>query len=437
MVELTPPTSSADKLISKDFPLNLEGQLEAVLSSFNITTKATTLLLLQRRMVTPNNDLNNSFRAVYTGSSIQFFHDDAAIGYAQKSLCDIGLVAAAVRQATLGGRNGESVYGFTTTDEGENLGKPIAAAFLKFEAENNMSLAPIFSSSGRRDEGFERPPLTRARILLQLLKGTQTLSQIAEQTGITRMSMSHILPNLRTAGVIDYSSLDRQGQIQVTYKFKTDPQKFFDSLEGRTSFSSNIMRACVTLTQQGIEVSQRNVFDYLFPNNEEFDAVKLKHLRSEVAEVFSRMKNSEVLERNNFIGREVQSEAKLTEKGKKVVEGLLLPLIDCLKGGATLELWRTQVLPEVKNNLGQYARVTGELFYPHSKSAKMANTENTKGAICLMLTKAAKESVITSDTISRELGMPKGTVNEYIRQLEQSGTVHRTKRRGFSQIALN
>lgn len=406
-----------------EFPSNIEGRMEAILSSFNVSPKTVTMLLLSEAITDPSS-LSRTFRDTVVGSSISEFDVKTASSYCHQSLCPIGLVA---EEITLDYYGHDKIIGFALTRAGSEYGQPIAAFFLDFERKNGISLYPIFGQT-QKARGEHRGPINRAQILKELQEGEKREVEIATQLGISIKTTGNSLTALQRAGVISYHSVKTHtGREKISFTPTEMDITKVQPIPHSVALTRDIVGLCQTLSQEGISVTTSSIYDHL-PQKYK----RRRYLNNAISGVLSGLAEQGFLERiRGFKMKERQSTAKLTEKGRLLVEELIIPLEDALSDGSSLQMLRSQVLPQVRRDLPVYARETANLYYAHSRSfgSKGGKEERQTHVLSYLLLKPEGVSI---EELSTELGKSPFTIRDDLKYLMKEGQIVRIKKRGVT-----
>lgn len=414
-----------------EFPSDIDGRMEAILSSFNAAPKASTHLLLTKSMIDPLS-LNRLFRGLMRETMIRDLRDGTASSYCQDSLCRIGLVAKEINFDYFGK---EVLAGFIPTVAGETYGWPIAAFFLSFEKEHGFSLYPIFGQS-QQGRGEHRAPLTRAKILKFLIDGKKRQVDLCIELGINHQLASSSLKALKKAGVIDYSSMNPQtGREQVAYAVSGEvlPSEV-KPVRQKKRFTNTIIRICQGLTDERKEITQANVYDRLPRSFKK--GKKPRNVRTAVTRVLVGLADKQgFLKRGKFKGRGVYSEIELTEKGRTLVDELILPLENALSDGMTLGEWQKVVLPNVMMDFQEHSKVGADLYYPYSKSYQVAHRQEWQDNAMFALHGVGRKG-ISAQELSELLGIGEMACGNFLKSLVGERTARREMRNGVYYYRL-
>lgn len=409
----------------KPFPADLSSRREAVLSSVNISLKTATHLIIPPSLIT-REDLAAKFREMTHGTSFDEMGWATAQSFCFASLVPIGLVA---EEVTLPSQTGEKIIGFAKTRAGLIYGDPIAARFLAFEAEHGFSLYPILGKTGVPFETEDRAPGTRSRVLQYLLNGEKLQREIEVDLNLPRANVSATIDALKQAGVVEGQSITTNtGRVKIEYEFNA---AFQGAVKKKQNWNIKIVKEVIQIAQmrwrEGLAISQDTVYQTL-PTH-----IKNKwqeiNLRNSLNGILSGLADQGILIRGKFRGKEKLSIVKLTDKGKLVVEDLLIPLDDVLQDGPTLEQWTNQVLPEVKGKFIEYARKAAETFYPYSQTAR-----NRERAIILdrIVAYVKNSGKVPSYDITKEFGLKRRSVDNYLQRLVANGQLTVMQEKGVN-----
>lgn len=402
-----PENMMAKEVREAEFPKDLDGRLEVALSSLNATPKAITLLLLgETAMDTPI--LEALFKEKMSGSPMIDTGPYIASKYS-KSLIESGLVA---EEATFD--RGRKRIGFRLTKpDGIKYGLPIAALKVKVEKENNTCVYPVFGLN-QKARGEHRAPLTRAKILMSLASGNTTQADVCRDLGISHALAKKSFAALLDAGAIGYDSLTPQtGRQQVDFTLSENASLgevkpvLYDAV-----ITTAVAKACISLAKQGIQITASRVLERI-PRKVK-KGKKIRSIKNRINHALSGLADSQgFLVRGKYKGTKTGSDAWLTDKGGMIVRELLVPLYDALADGETLERLQKEVLPEVQENLGDYASEVGKLYFPYSITGREQEGVEKREKAALLLKNSGRKG-ITVQELSVAVGWGETTAWRYL-----------------------
>lgn len=189
----------------------------------NHEAKAITLLAMKQGVLYP--PVSGLWQSVisFQGEKPGWVLDENLPGrYCRDSLVPIGLVARKVE-------DNSRTYGYIKTEEGENLGVPLAGLLLDFSRRHpDYSLQDIFGQTGsafnlpntesESEENKKRSALTRIKIFWQLVTSKLPINQAALEGELAEYAalVAGHLKELSRKKVIQYKST-KQGQLYVRY----------------------------------------------------------------------------------------------------------------------------------------------------------------------------------------------------------------------------
>lgn len=175
-------------------------QLGNLLSAVgNHEGKALLLLAMQPERYYIQGELHGLVKNLPGAENVYIGSPTNQIGYCLNSLAPIGLVA----KADYG-----SPTSFALTQEGENLGKPLAAFLLDFSSKYDVNLEAIFGAS--QSVNGKRSPFIRVELLKELLTSDKPLrlEDLRSSVGVAKPIPHMHLMKMAGAGLINYQSWD-------------------------------------------------------------------------------------------------------------------------------------------------------------------------------------------------------------------------------------
>ncbi len=428
-LDITSPTSPKEALDDLEDSPDLSERLNIVLSSFNRSPKTATFLRVGNSAT--RSELWSWFQETYVEKDEPRFMHNNLYDYIT-TLTRFGMVE----------RVPEDEQRVRITHVGQEVGQPIAAKILSYERREQQSLYPIFGQVAVSDENSQRAPLTRAKILLELMQAPQGPADFSTVHQNPQTIVESLL-HLQRAGMISiayeqsmHSGVNRQYRILDM----VDREKIGETKFKRKPFAEMIATACESLSQQGRKITSNAVFsilskEYRDTHNERSATQDINHfLRAFTTDIHFLEDTS----RNQ--AQEIMHSARPTPQGQHLVTELLLPLVDALQGGSILSEWRQELLPEVSAhaNLSTIAQETFELYEPYSPEALHRNREVLKGDIVEYIRELAPfatnqdgEYDLRAEDISRLTQLSKNTVRVFTRELVAEGRLQREyNRRG-------
>lgn len=408
----------------EEFPDSLDGRVEAVLSTVNISIKSITLLSLEGYMQRPI-DLSNRVAELLERTDAGHMHFRQLVdAYCKWTLCPIGLVA---EQVAIDYAGIQYTAGYLLTDAGQRYGQPVAAKFLEFEAER-FSLFPILGPVGTPSKKQRRPPFQRAKLLKGVNAGLNQQSSLCKWVGLANTNVQGHLEAMAEAGVISYRSINPyvdNGE-RVEYRLNESYEEAEVNQVGKEAdLTDSVFLACLELKDAGKTITAANVIRIL--PIEYVNRVSRRQLMGRVSMVLSNFADEQgFLVRGDFHGRDVQSIVEITDKGRLVLEELLLPLDDALSDGTTLDTWRHETLPKVRGQLPVYAAKSADLYYPFSKAADMRLAAERR-ATAERLLKEAGNNGLTVRTLAERLGVHMQTARAILNKKVREGSAMREK----------
>jgi hypothetical protein len=378
------------------FPKNTLRRYEGLLSSFNISTKAITLLLLDDHPISPYGELYQKFKTVYKGSNIASFAFPIPALYCQDSLSPFGLTE-------------RTQDGVSLTPEGVLYGYPAAMKFLKFERDTETSLYPIFGRTAT--VGNFRPPLATAMVLFELSKTFKAQGEIVDSTDLPADSIRIAVERLARWGFVDKEGiLQRAGETKVQYQRTDEP--LLSTLTHKNELMEEIIVATDLLTKADEEINQTTVFERIS------DAIKKEHtepnIKSRIRYYLPQLVESGILHRSIKGGGEgrIQTQVKILSLGERLREELLVPVLELVQDPTG---WKDkdELTRDVMDNLSEYARVTGDLYFPFSKSAIKLYPNKFKD---MLISELQVKSGQSASQLAKKIGIDAETTRGYLQR---------------------
>ncbi len=220
---------------------------------------------------------------------------------------------------------------------------------------------------------------------------------------------------LTQTGLIQYDSInDRTNKRSVVYTINNPTGMEVPIVSEFVSLNKEIVLICRELNKEGNEITQAAVFSKISSDTRKRN--KDYTLNTHIPGILSRLSKQGFLQRGELGGRN-RSRGSITTAGRLIVEELLLPIKDIVEGDSILYHWKKEVLPKVMSNLSDYARITGDLYYPYSHSAHKEAKAIAFSQILLLV----ESRDLTVDRVAKELKIPKGTIDSYLKQLTLKG----------------
>lgn len=421
------------------FPQDLDGRMEVILSSFNTSPETTTILIFP-----PDSEVNGEFlipefRKQTLGSKIADFSRIHVAEYCTYTLIPMGLVE---EKTALDYYGTEKTVGLALTQAGKKYGRPAAAFIIDFETRNDFSIFPIFGQTSTPREGETRAPLNRTKILkyLNSLKDSDPAPsniEIARKLEMNPITVANSLRALRRAGTVDYEAVTphtRKKQVYYVLKENGVPLDNLKSVRQIATLTKQIAKTCLELVSKNIVISAKNIFDHL-PTN--ITHAQTRNLLVEINRILSGLTEQNFLERGIYKGAKKLSNAKITDKGRIVVEELIKPFEDALSDGPMLEKMQQEILPKVLENLHNYIVISGNLYYPHSNSAKIQEWPVVESNM-LSLVLGSRTNGIDAREVSEKVGCSPKAARKYLNNLTTQGSARKKRVNGvFLYFPLN
>ncbi len=325
--------------------------LEDAAVCFNISPKTAVALALTGH-VTSKRDIQEWFTTTFNGTSVGEFKAQQGVAY-----------CATLAQFGMAEKVGS---GYKATPKGIEM-QPVAARILQFENDETYSLYPELGQT--QTSAQQRAPINRIKMLLYLAHDTKR-DDFEQALHMKNSVILETLFSLQKTGILTYDPfiLHYIGQ-SVQYEFvKGWDTKPTPSIRDSRRLTDLVVEACKKLHEQNKPLLPVFVDQLL---TSDIPSPKSEPRKREVSRMMSGLAKAGILSRISTIKTKamVQS-ATLTDRGKKLVYNLLIPLVDAVNNGETLQQWKEDVLPSVRRNLVPIARHTAELYYPHSNQFK-------------------------------------------------------------------
>jgi hypothetical protein len=369
-IEAEAVNSSAETKAKQEFPTNPEDRFEALFAAIgNSEAKMLTLLSLSRQLITKG-DLHGEF--VRLSEGVWRTDNKLQANYCQYTLAPIGLVAEElfVRVGTQ-----DKVVGFKITEAGYEYGVPIAAYLLSKSHELPHPFLTIFgptSTSG----GKTRSVTNRANILEYLDSQDEPVREVdvVNVLGIDQGKTGARLTHLSNLGLIEYSSVNSEERGKIKYFLEKEAKRESVAI---VSAYTNLTQEVADIVFETGEVDSNSVYERLrgqHPNAKE------KGLRQQLSKILSGLEKQGILRRGIFKAGEVQSQARITEEGRRVVRDIIEPVKRALSGDEELlEAWRhIRWQQYAKEAVARYRESSG---YANSRSRE----EKTGEVLALIL----------------------------------------------------
>ena len=291
-------------------------------------------------------------------------------------------------------------------------------------------------SQGKKDEdgNFKTtPPMIRAQILLALAghtdKGPMRVVDFFQTTKLSLSNLSGHLENLKTAGLVNFESVDPNSGQPVTFfgvtpiGHETTNWPVFREKRGAThrhKISAFVQEAVQTLSLQGRPITTDAVATFKSQNLLEFNPA-----RPQISSVLSHFVRSCLLERGRFHEGH-KAEIWLTPSGEQVVENIIEPLVAWSQNSeAVVEI--NQIAARLKVNPSTFADLYPKIatsFIEHSPQ-KNADPELKRQKITALI--KVQPGQLTRADLGRELKVSRALISFIIKLLIESGEIIQTK----------
>lgn len=392
----------------KEFPQDPEKRFEALFAAIgNSEAKCLTLLCLSQNPLT-GRDLRQKF--LEESSRVWNVNYLTLATYCLRTLIPIGLVAEAdilYYGAT------EYVTGFRLTKAGLKYGQPIAAFLLEQSAKLPNSLLKIFgpTSKGR---GQTRSVINRVKILetLSRTKAPRRKRDISQDLQM-RLISSH-LKHLANLGLVEYVSVNTEQEGFAPYVLCEGVQrkqvKIIKKDPNLTNQVADLLFKHKTVDVVSLAEELRKQYKYLLWKQKKKDSLKIR-----ISNILTGLSRQKICRPILFIGGKIQSQAKITTEGKRVVEEILFPIREALVGNDNLLFsWR---------NIS-WQRYTREAVLKHYEASNIAHRKPIEDWVGEALTIISRNPGIRPSQIHSILRRDPG---DLIKILSESGMVKKER----------
>lgn len=362
----------------------------------------------------------------FLGEDLPFSHA-VPHSYCQHSLRPIGaVVESSVR------KKGTWARTYAKTDDGEIYGDPSIARFLFLADRLGMSMNRMngaTNSSGKVRHGY-----VIARLLEELADGEKhTRKEFAEATGIKPVTLLTSLNHLSKIGFVDYNSVKvdswgrdaEKGWSVITLKNKRRLEEY---LSNKEKLRKDVLE----------KREQFHHFGYLTKilqlRKEELDrqsvSSDLNISKMNISTIISLLCNLGVYGYKEFVGRKIQSSAKILDKGRTALEIAYLPVLK-----AAREPDSRYVRQEYRQVLDRFSGKIDELFreervrYAEEKQTRSQEDADDKNRIILHVIKRLGKPFFRVKDVQKKLEEDNLSVNFLVRvpikRLVEDGTLEK------------
>lgn len=245
--------------------------------------------------------------------------------YMSNSMCPSGIVFQFEHR-------GDTYY--STSPAGEELGKGVASALLKYSATHERPASKIFGDLSTNDHTNVRSHVNRTAMLLHLLRKDSFIAELDRESGMGKPTVAEALERLREVGLVDFESVDTEVKGWGVYEKVGD--------------ISNIPHS-PTLNRL-----RRNVIEY-FNNNEKGNSDSIKEAlgkveTGDISTVLVELTRGGFLRNQKWIGAIQQSSATIRDEGKVFVEEVLLPILYACAGNSEALRFLADIRSEIVAN---------------------------------------------------------------------------------------
>lgn len=239
---------------------------------------------------------------------------------------------------------------FATTPRGELVARDSAAFLLKKAVDLGIPLGPVFQEKDKdAGENPTRTYITRIALLMALKEGASTQVKLVKQIGGSLSSEGVVASNLRELskkGLISYESAEPEVKGQHVYE-----------------------RVDLTAMPPKAWVLARNVFKYFEHNEVGNNYAIAKALGREhthdIGRALRQLARAGVIKPAKWSWSERQSDAKITDLGKRVIDEVVIPLLSAYSGDSRA----VQILTEARDELTRNPQIAAEALDQYKRQA--------------------------------------------------------------------
>ncbi|RMD67932.1 hypothetical protein D6817_00150 [Candidatus Pacearchaeota archaeon] len=389
-----------------EFPQGLEARLGAVMNAVNTEYKSLALLATSD-VPQEAREIRKGVREM-VGTGVRLPQQTPFEKYFKLTLVPIGMVA---REEILS-EGAESVkVGYCLTCAGKRYGQPIAAYAIKWSVENGLSMHEVLGSTHSRGE--RRSPENRVNILKCLARAYGSLRGVDI---VRKLNMDHTvickhLLALAKIGFVEYDSVG-YGKPRVTYSLREQKEPVKVKKYGRQT---------------------PRIYEFLRQNRREFTIEEVAQAvgcaYSSALAVLSGLEKQGITKREKWKGGELQSEVRITRKGREFLEGFVRDVErilsddeQAIRGGREL----MRVLHQ-ESAFGDYFARAAELYALASPQVNAKSFDERRKEVIGFL-RASGEA--TAKEIAEEMGVGVNRARNILRPLSRAGVVKRRKKKG-------
>lgn len=188
----------------------------------------------------------------------------------------------------------------------------------------------------------------------------------------------------------------------------------------RKNLYFKVIDICEELRRTGEKITIKNIVN-LLPDDIKSELGSEENYRIYVFNVLDLLENQKYLKHTLFESK-VRSEISITNKGKRLVQELLLPIYQAVQSGEIPQEW--EILENtIASHIYDYASLTSDLYYPTSNSAIRKEKDGRLKTIIDTL----KSKEYTRLQLSRELQMAVPTLREDLKRLLADEKIQKTQ----------
>ncbi len=272
--------------------------------------------------------------------------------YFKKSMLPAGIV----EKGTSGGR---STY--ETNPLGEELGKDTAAILLDWASQEGVSISDFLGFKNTASEAGMCVYLNRCAILLTAYHSPTFVADIIRRTSLPKSSIQQNMQELNSTGLIEYDSVNTEVKGWGIYERIGEEENV-----PVTSKNNRLRQNTVGYFRENAVGNPLTIARAL-GRNDEIDIYKIL---SELTEVG-------FLKQQKWRGGEQQSDAVITDKGRKFVDAVILPLLKACSGDKEA----LAALAQMKDYMEAHPELAGRAIDSYVEARQRIPLDDTKQAL--------------------------------------------------------
>jgi hypothetical protein len=412
----------------------------------NNEAKAITLLALGTDTIYTAHDLQTTIISLQGDIVGWHIGSLTAFGYCQESLAPIGLVALEASNSD------GTVFGYTKTNYGKEIGDSLAGHLLKFSEDHpDVTLRDLFGATGSSakfseksaDQGIDykkRSPAVRTRIYWILttsnlpMRATDLTNAIGEDEP---NNIAGHLKEMARVGIIIHES-KQYGRSYVEYKISdicpsTEPPPYASSKKLKLNKVTQDVWEIVKNTNSWFSI--RDIGDLYYATHPE---KKRQKKDSQLSAILKHLMNSGYLEAGRFSGTK-SSEVNLTQNQRS----LLIDLLEILdKFQLNEEQFMLDGIKKGKDIIGNSGKVSAFLSKVREKSP-YTQKRTKKSTYELLFQFISGKPEATSDEMCKVLESEYGivlrrqTVSAYLATMEKAKKIKKVSKGGANHWTVD